>query len=315
MRQTCSIAAGIGAILALRLALPYRVLAGSLAVEGAKFDLGITWYLVIFVVVAVLFVVIALPTILKWQQSRRHKVLHIEIANQGNVKSHYALHVSELSGTLDFEFRVDGVSLHEHSPTSSFATPQLAPLETPGKVPGARGSTAQTAQAGGTLVGFLTALGSILPSSLGQSVTRFSNNIRRGQAFASRAQRTLNYGEQLRADRVAVSAESRSVEPASAAVSPSHGSLMGHTWIQTASVGPGELLLLDLSVNPQYPYKTRCYSLILKSRSVELQNTPQVVQKCDVEIVGLNAFELWIPFFIPVFVAGALVFLVAQLFS
>ena len=163
---------------------------------------------------------------LRWRSNRS---CQLEIANLGNIRSHYLLQAQDALGGLTFQFLMDGRLLPAqtaplavagvvaqpgsspipaapsqpgarpatHAPATAAPTPPAASAARPATGPSRAGQTLQKAKAGQakahgclySLVDILDALGSLLPGAAGRSVRQASASIYDSQMAVQQAQR------------------------------------------------------------------------------------------------------------------------------
>lgn len=255
-----------------------------------------------------------LPAILKWQRQRARKTIHLELINEGNVRSRYALHAAESTGKLKFHFCLNGQPLPEQVITVAAAGGQhsaisrqppaasqkaVATGSTPAKagVPNMQKALSGVAQTGGVFAGLLSTLGRLLPGAVGQSFSGVGQEVRQGQQTLIQARQVSQYAGKLQPK------PGTSVQPSAATSRQPEvkergvgGSVAIEIWVQTPFVEPGEKMRLDLQIQPAHPSQTKHYPYILKSRSLEYKEAPVMTVEETVLCKGLSPFERFAPF-------------------
>jgi hypothetical protein len=275
------------------------------------------WHWILFIVVVGVLVALILPAIFKWQRQRARKAIHLELANEGNVRSRYALHATEPTGDLKFHFRINGKPLPEQVITVSKASPiprpsagRTSPTPAPAaakKAPNVQKTLSGASQTGGVVAGLLSTLGRLLPGSAGQSLTGIGREVRQGQQTVTQAKQVSQYAGKLQPK------PGGSSQPAAISRQPEvggrgAGSAAIEIWVQTPFVEPGQKMHVDLLIQPAHPYQTRNYPYVLKSRSLEYKEAPVITEEETALLEALNPFERFAPFLI--FVAGISVLLI-----
>lgn len=243
---------------------------------------------------------LVLPAIFKWQRSRRRQIIHLELANRGNVRSRYALHASEPSGNLGFRFLLNGMPLPEQTVTlgtSHTAQPPSPPRAAKTGVPQTKNvqqTLSGTTQTGGLIANLLSTVGRLLPSSLGKPLLDISAEMRKGQQLASRARQASQYAGQLQSKG---KRSGRQPAPATAA-QPTVVPAVVEIWAHTPFVEPNQKTTVDLSILPAKPYLHGYFTYIVKSRSVESKEAPETLEAYTLHLEPLNPFERYAPFLI-----------------
>ncbi|MBN2393286.1 MAG: hypothetical protein JXR84_21325 [Anaerolineae bacterium] len=277
-----------------------------------------TWHWILFIIAVGGLAIWVLPAIFKWQRRRARQTIHLKLANEGNARSRYALHAAELTGNLTFHFRLNGKPLPEQVITVAAANRQPAarhkaagkgavPAKTDG--PNMQKTLSSAAQTGGIIAGLLATLGQLLPGSAGQSLTGIGREVRQGQQAATQVKQVSKYADKLqpKPGSSQPSAISRRPAPEAGDARSRVGSAIIEIWAQTPFVEPGEILHVNLQVQPAKPYQSGQYSYILKSRSLEYKDAPVITEEEMVVFKALNSFERFAPFMM--FAAGIMVLL------
>lgn len=287
------------------------------------------WHWILFIVVVGMLAVLIIPAILKWQRQRARQTIHLELVNEGNARSRYALHAAEATGNLAFHFRANGkplpeqvVSVVSRQPSAVSRQPSAVSQKGAGAAPAkASGAEAQkmlsgAAQTGGMVAGLLATLGRLLPGAAGQSLTGMGREVRQGQQTATQVKQVSQYAGKLQ-PKAGGSGQPSAVSGQPAAVSrqPSAGrgqrevgSAVIEIWAQTPFVEPGQTMRVEVQIQPANPYQTRHYPYVLKSRSLEYKEAPVITAEETVVFEALNPFEHFAPFML--FVAGIMILLI-----
>jgi hypothetical protein len=258
------------------------------------------WVLVIAVAVVVA-AAVALFVIARVRRARLQKMVRLEIANEGNVPSCYDLRAEDPQGGLQFQFALDGENLPVHgSPGGESARARRAAQESGQPAPsrpkprtgGIQRKAGQAMQTGGVVASLLTALGALLPRSIGAPLLQKASEIRRVQAKAS-------YAQQVPTQMAWIKSSAQRAVPAAGSRPPVAGGQQpapvasgdGYAWARTPIVQPGEILAAELLIrslasstaatdrNQQYAYR-------VVSRSAEQEGAPLVVQEGSIRIRG-----------------------------
>lgn len=276
------------------------------------------WHWILFIVVVGMLTALVLPVIFKWQRQRARKTIRLELVNEGNARSRYALHaaVRSATGNLAFRFRVNGKPLPEQVITVSRAGPIPRTSSAPApavtkKSPDVQKTLSGAAQTGGTIAGLLATLGRLLPGAAGQSLTGLGREVRQGQQTATQAKQVSQYAGKLSPQakpggQTPAQAAPRTTAPAS--MPGVIAALPIEIWVQTPFVEPGQKMHVDLHIQPANPYQSGHYPYVLKSRSLEYKEAPVITEEETVLFEALNPFERFAPFMI--FTAGISILLI-----
>jgi hypothetical protein len=69
-------------------------------------------------------------------------------------------------------------------------------------------------------------------------------------------------------------------------------------WVETALIAPGQILTLDLIIDPVNPYRKQEYAFTIKSRAVEPEEATLVSEEGLVQIAGISWFRRYLPIFV-----------------
>lgn len=159
--------------------------------------------------------IIGLLLIVREQRRRRVKVYRLEIANEGNIHSHYHLRVEEPSGALSFLFTLNGTSLPPvEEPVESLVvyeevSPRPAPAARPQRAArtdgggarqlaekaktnggGARESAEKAMGKASVVAEIFMSIASILPSSMAASLEKTARPVYQAQSAGTRVKTT-----------------------------------------------------------------------------------------------------------------------------
>ena len=244
--------------------------------------------------------------IVRIQRRRRQVALPLEIHNLGNVRSRFELRADEPEGGLRFGWLLDGEELVQRQVTASLGRSVQADPRPEAEPPPPARPLRERVQAGraisgvssftGTIADLLSAVSSMLPSSVGAPLRRASSQLRRGRAKASRLTQTSS-----RASR-ALSGARRSRTRATGRPKTkgqnrqSQAPPVLYAWSQTPFVEPREVLTVDLRVDPVRPYRTQQYAFKVISKSIELEDTPLISEDRSLQTVRVPWFRRFLPY-------------------
>ncbi len=280
--------------------------------------------IVIVLLAALLTALLLLFFFFRQQRKGRRKAFLLDIINEGNIQSGYLLRGEDPQQALRFRFSLgdvmlpsvhgEGVSARQIGPGSTGAepapagtppTPQPRPAPAPPKPKKGMLDTAKRATRVGTaLASALSALGSLLPRSIGTPVQRTAAKMQRGSSAVSRAEQVPMWLGKAKAEvqrpsappeaevappqpqPTAAPAEQKTRPPAAPA--PDSGAPTGE-WVQTPPVAPGETLTLTLLVEPlRWPRRTQTFAFSILSRPTGQRDAPPVVEEAEVEFEGVS---------------------------
>ncbi len=214
------------------------------------------------------------------QRRLAERVLRVVVTNRGNIRSRYALEAESPDGALRLAFAVgEGDTL----------VPQAGEELT--------GLWKKGMQAGSSGAGFLNSLGDILPRPLGKPLLWVARRIHRGQSEVRHVEQTTHQAGQLRAQ-----VARRKPAGQNAAVKP----LAPQT--ETGYLSPGESLTLRLLALPARLDETRLCPVVVRSRSLEQEESEWVVTEGQVPVVGLTPFQRYGPYLVIPAVALSILF-------
>ncbi|MFP4345109.1 MAG: hypothetical protein ACLFU8_10480 [Anaerolineales bacterium] len=262
-------------------------------------------------------VLLLMPLIRRWQRRHGQRRYRLEIRNEGNVRSRYALEADAPPDSLNFVFTVNGTPLHGRLITTTTDAPAPQPSAAPTAAPREGGGPAaglqKAKQVGGVVGGLsgtistvLISIGNLLPYSAGLPFIRLGSKLRRGQSSVDRVGQTGS-AMKRQAGRTKVRAPSgRSGRQAAPPPPPGGASTISGTasalvameteWVETPFVEPGGVLTLDLLVQPENPYRPQHVPFTLRSRSLEWEGAPVVAEETLVRLAGLTPFQKFGPF-------------------
>ena len=264
---------------------------------------------IIIVVVTVLAAAAAVALIARAQAKSLRRKLRLELVNRGNVPSRYELSVGDPDDALSFEFTLDDDPLPQRQfPTTgqTAAAKPVAPAPT-GQPAGAAGVQPKLNKAvgfTGTIANSLNSLGMILPRSMRTPVVRLASQIQSGQMKAVRARQVSD-----QATRVKSMASSRTAPKGQGAP----GGQTGPGSVETPFAEPGETQVVDLLVRAIKPGTARQYAFSVRSRSIELEEAPWVVEEARVQISSAGGLARYLPYLFVLFVTAAILMLLVWL--
>jgi hypothetical protein len=272
-----------------------------------------TWRWVIFVLLIGALAVWIVPAILAWQRRRAQQTVRLELVNEGNVRSRYALRVTEsldqwTRGHPKFRFQANGKPLLEQTvvsrataaPVQSPTTARTSAAATPKKSGGMQQTLSSAAQTGGVVAGLLSTLGRLLPGSVGQSLTGMGREVRQGQQTAAQVKQASQYAGKLqpagKPQPTSKTTTTAAAQPHVPTQTTGGAPMLLEIWAQTPYVEPGQKLNVELLIQPANPHRTRQYAYVIQSRSLEYKDAPVLTEEDGVIIEALNPFERVLPF-------------------
>ncbi|MFL7794234.1 MAG: hypothetical protein AB8I69_18980 [Anaerolineae bacterium] len=279
------------------------------------------WWVFGIVTIFILAIAVSLCVFLgQAQRSKCRQVCSVEISNEGNERDSYELQVEDPSGALEFTFVLHGAKLPQRNvtaPPANVPTESVSDARPPAGSKAARQSDTNSGGVTGikrlvmglasTAVALLTAVGSLLPTSIRAPVLQFASKIRTGQTSVRRVEQAPQ--RIARAARVSkpASSPSGSKRPAKGAVVEDAGGYAEpetfgvvtnlHTWARTPAVEPGSLLSVDLFIDPINPYQPgiNLYPFVVKSRSVQQPEGTLVIEEGEAHVTGMTRIQRYGP--------------------
>jgi hypothetical protein len=258
-----------------------------------------TWAWIVLLLVLATVTVVLISAIVEWQKRMARVRYWLELHNEGNVASRYAIQAEAPEGTLDFLFMLRGMALSGGSvspPQASGAqeresTTSSARDAVRGSAKGGKGLLKLTS----TVSGLLINLGNLLPYDVGVHFIRIGSKMRRGQGTAERLGRSSGQMSRYAGD---LGGGRQAAAPSASPASPPAPQPTS-SWVETPQVAPGESLTLELLISPENPYRAQQLSCVLRSRPLDVETEVDVeptTQRYDVELTGLTPFQMYSPF-------------------
>jgi hypothetical protein len=287
------------------------------------------------IVATIIIAVIVLTIIVRAQRKKLQKRCRLEISNMGNVRSRYELQAEDATGALKLRFAHAGTNLSERQVLNSAETTEVAeavevtevaeevvevdkPTPTRSRVD--LGRVKQTAGLANRLNDVASSvsasLGALLPGSAGARFRDMSKQMRKTRSDASRSvrvpkvklDRAQNIRSRLTGAMPTTSRRRGQVSPAKEKALPPTAqperritsvaqvahSIVEH-WAQTPCVEPGEVLTVDLLIDPVRPHQTQRCSFKVISRAAEQKDAPLVMEDGSIQIAGISWFRLYLP--------------------
>ncbi|MGD8625816.1 MAG: hypothetical protein PVJ34_14855 [Anaerolineae bacterium] len=277
--------------------------------------------LIVAVTLAVALVAIVTVAIIQWRG--RRKRFRLEIRNEGNVPSRYALRVEEPRQALSFLFAVNGtpLSMGTIRRTRSVSRPAGQAPEPPGHA--ASGSTApdtsaardrakQAMATGGAIAGLLAGLGRLLPGSVGASLAGAAGEMRQGKSTVQRAQRVSAQAGKVGSQAGKVSSQAGDLAgpqtaadaapptvaaPGSAPLETEDGlEITRQAWARTPSVEPGRSLQVEMVVKLARPRKSQVYPFTILSQPADQEEGPPAVEEASIQVPSLLDSLRYMPY-------------------
>ena len=251
------------------------------------------------------------------------RTLKLEVRNDGNVPGRYQLKADDPTGSLRFQWVLNGSPLGARQEPVVASAPQLPSPAAPARPAGQSEVTKSAGglkNASGTISDVLMGIGNLLPGSIGLPLINLGSQLREGQYTAERVSNMPGQVARMNplGDKGQVYAAGSSQatyvpsKPATANAGPS-GAVVAAAdiWAQTPPVPPGGALTLDLVIQPMRAQHFQQYAFKVLSKSVE-QPEMLVAENGSVSIAGVSTLQRLLPVFI--FVAVALVTLACSTF-
>lgn len=277
------------------------------------------WIVIVVIAVAVVAVIV----VAWWQRKNLRKVLRLEIRNLGNVPSRYELKAEDPHGALVFQFALDGDALPPRTVSATSVPVQVpaqerAPAATgPSDVQQVQQKARQAMGFSGAIADLLGSLGMMLPRSIGAPLSQAASQLRRGESRVQQVQRAPGrlkgqVGRVTRVKPVSTQKSTARPAPAPAARQAAPAAVQLTTvepWVETPAIEPGRSLKLELLVKPARPRSSQVYSFAVVSRSVELEDAPEITEEWSGQITGLSGFRRYHPYFLIVAMAVFMILL------
>ncbi len=241
-------------------------------------------YFWLSVILILALTVLAVLWAMRARRRRLEKRLRLEISNQGNTESRYQLQAEDLTGGLRFHFLQDGSRLPElvvAGPTSAPVVHFAAATEAQPVEPAGPSRVERAMGFSGALASLLVSIGSILPGSLGRSLSQSGSQLSRSQSQASRIQQVSNQAAAF--TQTGGQPGPRSVAVAAPQPEPTRAV---NAWAETPLVQPGGTLLIDLEILSDWAPADVSRPFLLKSRSTSSESALLVAEDYAVQVKG-----------------------------
>ena len=252
------------------------------------------WAWIVILITLTAATLLFISAIVSWQKRTASVRYRLALHNAGNIASQYALQAEAPTGELSFVFLLRGVEMLGGTAAKVDSSTSREELNPPTlQRPNFKKSKGLLSLAS-TGAGILISLGNLLPYNVGVHLIRIGSKLRRGQGAAQRVGRVSGQvSRQSGKIRGGSNARSGTARPPVSTVLPTP------SWVKTPQLMPGEKLNLELLVQPENPYRAQRSLFVLRSRSLEQENTqasqPNVVRQ-EIELDGLTPFQKYSPF-------------------
>ncbi len=289
-----------------------------LAVDSQASTLATVLILAVATIVAVIVAVIVFAAAAEWRRGRTQQACYLEIENTGNILSSYRLMVDEPSDELDVRFLLDGIGLEQQTVTQVVEAP-AAPSRSTGREgkaspTGARPASGrseklQTARRnvnwvlslGMAVASLLSTVASFLPHSVAGPLHSWANRLRQPQSTVRQIEQAPRE-TMSRVRQVSSQTSRRRSKGTSTTSRPSGGHSPGavitQTWSETPPIEPGEMLTLDLLIDPlRQPRQSKHYTLTVVSHPAG-QDIPPLNKTFDIHVAEIPWVQRAMPFLI-----------------
>ncbi|MBN1261991.1 MAG: hypothetical protein JXB35_15030 [Anaerolineae bacterium] len=251
-----------------------------------------SWIWLVIILILLAMVALAIPAIIQMQKRQARRRYHLEIHNRGNVKSRYEIQADAPGAELTFTFMLNGIPLvtnagePEAAPGAAGAAPQRGAIPPQRKKQGK-----QMLGLGSAISGLLITVGNLLPYSVGVNLIRIGSKMRRGQGTLEQVGRLSE-----RAGKHTPTKPGPTPRGAAVPVQPASMPPVGPESVQTPAIEPGEVLGLDLFIEPRSPYRRLNVPFTLRSKSLEQPEPIAETAEGMVATQGLTPFQIYGPF-------------------
>ena len=280
--------------------------------------LAITMWAAAFLI---LVTIIILGLVLIFRRNKRLGQMNyqLRITNHGNLRCHYELQAHDPAKVLLFIFLLNGVELppslrhvivRQEAPAAALPTPHQKQPPAKPRPPAKSAFGQQTRQFGqktGAIAGILSAVGSLLPRSMGSGAIVAGSKMRQAQAKTTQANRLSSKISNVSGGGTPEIGQARDakletgpppVQPAPSAptTTGSQQIIKSEGWVQTPYLTPGESVVLELRIKPREIRKSQNYTFKIISRNIEQGESDEQIEYGNIDFKGISWLRSFLPY-------------------
>jgi hypothetical protein len=247
------------------------------------------------------------------------RTFQLELCNEGNVPARYEILATDPAGALKFKLLLNGVALTAEPLVKSAArSNQPAPAAPSDSAQPKKSTAASAREKGGILIGIAYTISTIIPNTaLGQKLAQWALAAQNVDYSAQRMEYAGQQAQSLGGKPPAASTayDSSAAAPSAATLPPppppsltpatavSQLKVTPGAWC-TPYLQPGDMLSLNLSIDPGRPVQTQHYTFQVSSRAVEPEQETAVIETGQLQVDSVPLIKYYLPFFI---IAGVVI--------
>ncbi|HSD82808.1 MAG TPA: Ig-like domain-containing protein, partial [Anaerolineae bacterium] len=221
------------------------------------------------------------------------RTCQVELCNEGNMPARYEIIADDPAGVLKFRLLLNGVALTQEPLVKSAArsnkpVPQ-ADRPAPQPKPSAKASVREKS---GLLVNIAYTLSTVIPGSVGQQLGQWANKVQQADYATQRLEYAGQQAQSLGKSQPAAGSTSYespyAAAPASIPAPPPPPpvpqlNLTPGAWC-TPYLQPGDMISLNLSIDPGRPVQTQHYTFHISSRAVDPEQDTALVETGQLQV-------------------------------
>jgi hypothetical protein len=242
------------------------------------------------------------------------RTFQLELCNEGNLPARYEILATDPAGALRFKLLLNGIALTAEPVVKSAArSKQPAPAASSQSKPA---STTSVREKSGILIELAYTISTIIPNTgLGRKLAEYANTARNIDYSAQRVEYAGQQAQSLGGKPAAASTAYDAAAPSAATLPPppppsataaaavARLNVTPGAWC-TPYLQPGDMLSLNLSIDPGRPVQTQHYTFQVSSRAVEPEQETAVVETGQLQVDSVPLIKYYLPFFI---IAGVVI--------
>ena len=239
------------------------------------------------------------------------RTCQLELCNEGNVPARYEIMATDPAGALKFKLLLNGVALTPeplNKPASRSDQPAPSTQSQPKK-----STKASAREKSGILINIAYTISTIIPNtSIGQKLAQWALAAQNVDYSAQRVeyagQQAQSLGGKPAATPSPYDAPAAAPSPATIPAPPPPPpvpelNVTPGAWC-TPYLQPGDMVALNLSIDPGRPVQTQHYTFQISSRAVDPEQDSTVVETGQLQVDSVPLIKYYLPFFI---IAGVIV--------
>jgi hypothetical protein len=240
------------------------------------------------------------------------RTCQLELCNEGNVPARYEIIANDPAGALKFRLLLNGVALTQEPLVKPASRSDKPAPQSAKPAPQPKTSAKESMRAKGNIfISIAYTLSTIIPGSVGQQLGQWANKVQQADYATQRLEYAGQQAQSLGGKQPAASQstyDSYAAAPAAIPAPPPPPpvpqlNLTPGAWC-TPYLQPGDMLALNLSIDPGRPVQTQHYTFHISSRAVEPEQDTALVETGQLQVDSVPLIKYYLPFFI---IAGVVI--------